>query len=155
MIKTHTIETFKNLPSVIADFMDTLPEAVLDRKRNEETWTAREHLYHIVDVQDMLLSRILIIRDDENPIMVPFYPENEEINRYESIAAALKKYKDLREKQLEVLSGLSEAVLAKKAVHKQYSEYSIPVIVNHMIFHEYWHMYRMEEICFVKDEFFI
>ena len=154
MIQKQTLKTFKQVPKVITDFFSGIPEDRLDVKRNAETWTAREHLYHIVDVQRMLLGRIEKIRDEQNPVIEPFFPENEEIRTYNSIADALKVFKSIRKQQCSVIKSLKKSDFKKHAVHKEYSDYSIPIIINHMIFHEYWHMYRVEEILFTRDEYF-
>ncbi|MBN2509983.1 MAG: DinB family protein [Spirochaetales bacterium] len=154
MISKHTLKTFKRVPLVVTGFFADIPVSLLDVRRNADAWTAREHLYHIVDVQEMLLGRIGKIRDEEHPVIEPFFPENEEIRTYADTDEALALFRKMRKKQYAVIKSLDKTDFEKHAVHKEYSDYSIPIIINHMIFHEYWHMYRIEEICLMKDEFF-
>jgi len=150
----ETLQTFLDLPIVFTEFLALIPDDKLDRKRGDPVWTIREHFYHLVDVQEMLLGRILKIKNETNPLIEAFFPENEEISAYVDINEALTSYRTLREKQYNVVKNLSKKELEKRGIHKGYELYTIPVIVRHMIAHEYWHMYRMEEIAFIRDEFF-
>jgi len=151
-LKTE-IETLRSIPEIISNFINEVPADRLDLKRNESTWTIREHFLHIVQVQQMLLGRIRLIKENENAVIEPYFPENDDIQVLD-IADAQARYRQLRDEQIKEVLSCDDSVLARKAVHKEYSDYSIPIIVRHMIFHEYWHMYRIEEILYTKDEFF-
>jgi uncharacterized damage-inducible protein DinB len=149
------IDTLENIPQMIQAYFLNIPQSALDVRRTKDAWTVREHLYHIVSVQGMLLKRIEKIRDEENPVITPYFPENqvEQSKLYSSVEAAFAEYKALRRKQIEVLKSLGAKALAKEARHAEYASYNIPIIVNHMIFHEYWHMYRIEELWLARDEY--
>jgi hypothetical protein len=71
-----SISTLKILPVIIENYFNVIPESKLDVKRNGEAWSIREHLYHIVSVQEMLLKRIKMILQDESPVLKPYFPEN-------------------------------------------------------------------------------
>lgn len=154
--KEKLLVSFKDLPEIIEDYVKNIPEDILDVKRNEQTWTIREHINHIVDVQEMLYGRILKIKEEEKPIIIPYFPEDElaAAQKYSTLAIAFEKYKEMREKQIALIRRLTEEDFQKEAKHGEYINYSIPIILNHMIFHEYWHMYRIEEIWLTKEEFF-
>ena len=150
-----TLETLRNIPLLIEGYFKNIPETALDRRRTEEAWTIREHLYHIASVQEMLLGRIETIRDEERPVISPFFPETqtEQGKLYASVEAAFSHYRGMRNKQIETIRAIDAEALEKEAIHAEYSSYGIPIIVNHMIFHEYWHMYRIEELWLTRDEY--
>jgi len=154
--KENLLKTFQALPEIIQTYFTNIPENLLDKKRNENSWTIREHLYHIVNVQEMLYLRMLKIKDEESPIITPYFPENEleAVIPYESIKQAFLYYKEIREKQISLINQLAESDFKKEAKHDEYTRYNIPIIINHMIFHEYWHMYRIEDIWLTRDEYF-
>lgn len=156
MLSSSELSTFESLPAIVSSYAGDIPSADLDRRRAADAWTIREHLYHICDVQAMLLGRMKLIRDTECPVIEPYFPENEKemAEKFASVEAALSAYAALRKEQLELIRGCSAEQLARNAEHKEYSRYSIPVIVRHMIFHEYWHMYRIEELWLTRDEYF-
>ena len=76
------------------------------------------------------------------------------MQRYESIEEAFKEYKRLRREQIRLLKTCTGKELSRAAVHGEYRHYSIPILVKHSIFHEYWHMYRIGELWLTRDEFF-
>lgn len=155
--KDKLLMTFQGLPEIIKSYIGNIPDNFLDKKRSETSWTIREHLYHIADVQVMLYARILKIKDEENPIITPYFPENEfeGASKFETIYQAIAHYEAAREKQISLINQLTESDFEKEAMHDEYIKYNIPIIINHMIFHEYWHMYRIEEIWLTRDEFFV
>ncbi len=154
--KAIIISTLKNLPTLIKGYLKQIPQEELDIKRND-AWTIREHFYHIVGVQQMLYERILKIKNDFNPVIKPYFPakEDEMRNKFNSCDEAVTKYIELRNKQISVIEQLTPDELDKKAEHPQYIEYSMLILLNHIIFHDYWHMYRIEEIWLTKDEYFM
>lgn len=147
--------TLEQIPEVINGYFRNIPPSVLDIRRTSEAWTIREHLYHIVSVQDMLLKRMELIRAEDHPVITPYFPENqkEQSQLYESVEAAFTEYRTIRKKQIELVRGAGVKNMAKEASHAEYFSYNIPLILNHMIFHEYWHMYRIEELWLTRDEY--
>ena len=154
--RENLLKTFQGIPEIIETYFKCISEEYLDKKRSETSWTIREHLYHIIGVQEMLYMRIMKIKNEENPVITPYFPENEStgVPPFDSIQKAFSYYREIRAKQILLINQLTEAELAKEAKHDEYIEYSIPIIINHMIFHEYWHMYRIEEIWLTRDEYF-
>ncbi len=155
-ILKEEMSTFENIPKIIESYISRIPESDIDRRRSKESWTIREHVYHIADVQKILLERIKTIRDSREPVIEPYFPDDEIDlgQRYKSIKEALDSYKKLRREQMGLIEKCTEEDLNKNAVHKEYRQYGIPIVVRHMIFHEYWHMYRIEELWLTRDEFF-
>ena len=54
---------------------------------------------------------------------------------------------------MELLSQLDDLDLVKEAKHDEYKKYNIEIKLNHMLFHDYWHIYRIEELWLTKDEY--
>ena len=154
--KSNLLITFQGIPEILETYFKNIPQEVYDIKRNETAWSIREHLYHIINVQDMLYKRMLTIKNEENPIIKPYFPdkETESLFNYESIEKAFLYFKEMRAKQVLLINELTEFELNKEGKHEEYIKYNIPIIINHMIFHEYWHFYRIEEIWLTRDEFF-
>lgn len=155
-ISRATRESFRNLPLVAAEFINSVKEKDLDVNRNEETWTIREHLYHMVNVQEMLQGRMILIRDSDNPVIKPYFPEDDTIglDDYEDAKEALDIYSAYRKAQMQILETLSPEDWEKHGEHGEYRDYSLAILIRHMVFHEYWHLHRSEEILYIKDRFF-
>lgn len=155
LIHDDEIETLRALPDIIRRFCNQIQEESLDVKRSADAWTIREHLYHIADVQKMLLGRIETIKNSERPVIEPYFPENDlGCAKYSGTGDALDHYAAVRKLQIVSINSCTDEQLAREASHKEYRTYTIPVILKHMIFHEYWHMYRIEELWLERDEYF-
>lgn len=73
---------------------------------------------------------------------------------YKSLDDAFIEYKVERKNQIDLFNNLTDVDFCNEASHGEYIRYNIPIIMNHMIYHEYWHMYRIEDIWLTKDEYF-
>ncbi len=141
---------------VIEDFTKQIPQDLWDVRRGPEVWTLREHLYHLADVQKLLLGRIKLILAEERPVIQPYFPDNEPAlaELFPSIGAALTTYRRLRDKQLKLFAKARKSDWKKQALHGEYRLYSLSIIARHLVIHDDWHLYRMEEIWLTKDEYF-
>ena len=148
-----TLQTLKELPAVVEAYFRTIPVDRLDQRRTADAWTLREHLYHVAAVQAMLLGRMKLLRDDPNPVVVPYFPQDEPAlaHRFLSVDAALAEYKSRRAEQVTLLEALSPEAWTRPAVHPQYERYDLGLVVHHIVFHDYWHFYRIEELWLTRD----
>ena len=151
--KNLLLDTLANVPQLLEEYISNIPIDKYDFRTLPENWTIREHIYHIANVQKLLTGRIEKIHSDENPIIQPYFPQNEtNIDKfYNSIESAFVEYKSNRRNQIEILYSLKNADFQKEAQHGEYIHYNIPIIMNHIIAHEYWHMYRIEELWLTKE----
>jgi|WetSurMetagenome_2_1015567.scaffolds.fasta_scaffold131410_2 uncharacterized damage-inducible protein DinB len=148
------VQTLKNSPDIIGNYISSIPEDGMNQKRKENFWTIRQHLIHLLQTQKLLYGRILKIKEEDNPVIKPYFPEKDEIiDDNTDIAGLMDKFRTLRDRQLELVEGMNEKDFEKEAVHGEYKKYNLEIILNHMIFHDYWHMYRIEELWLTKDEF--
>lgn len=144
------------LPTLIGNYIAMIPEKTLDLRRGPDVWTIREHLYHIAGVQKMLFGRMELIRREEKPEIRRYNPENEPSigTLYTSVDEALADYRHYRELQLKLLLESTDEELNRKAIHPEYETYTLYMMMHHMVYHEFWHMHRIEEIWQTRDEFF-
>jgi uncharacterized damage-inducible protein DinB len=149
------LETLRTLPDVVESWFRAIPPARLDVRRKPDAWTLREHLYHVAGVQQMLMGRILLLRDSPNPEIVPYFPQNQPAlaERFPSVDAAFADYHTRRAEQMALLQAVDDTVWNKPAVHPEYERYDLGLLVHHMVFHDYWHFYRMEELWLTRDEY--
>lgn len=148
------LRTFGDIPEIVESYFKNIPELFLDKEYQNATWTIRKHFYHILTVQELLYQRMIKIRDEQNPVITPYFPENEKsvTELFKSLDEAFSYYKEMRNKQISLIKSLSEADFNKDAQHGEYIKYNIPIIINHIIFHEYWHLYRIEELWLTRED---
>jgi hypothetical protein len=163
------IEALRRMPGVLADFLGEVPEEELHRRRGRGFWTLYEHLEHLVTVQDVLFRRLQLIRDQENPEITPYIPEEQEPAVGEQtgetgagaagsgtprlgVEALLALYTRRRARQIEIVAAADDALWSKQALHPEYERYGFAILVRHILFHDGFHLARMEDLLLARDE---
>lgn len=150
-------EGLKRAPSMLAAFVESIPEAKLDLRRGPGFWTIAEHVSHLAQVQPMLLERLERFVSEEHPIFVPFIPgageEEPQFPVRMPMGEALAQFEACRARQVALIEKADEAVWQRAATHPEYEDYGFLILVRHMLMHDYWHMYRMEELWLTRDDY--
>ena len=95
--------------------------------------------------------------NEDSPEFVPYVPgggkaEPETPPRM-SIESALDQFARNRASQLLLLESADDVVWKKRAIHPEYEEYSLYILARHVLMHDHWHMYRMEELWLTRDPY--
>jgi uncharacterized damage-inducible protein DinB len=149
------IESLKLSIEVLGDFLDKIPEAAQNQVRGEGYWSINKHVNHLALTQIMLCRRIELFMKEENPVIKPYIPSNEE-DTSDSLKPAqelLATFAKWREKQIVLIEQCGEGVWKREALHPEYTEYSFDTLVRHILLHDYYHMNRMEELWLLRDEY--
>ena len=150
----NLISSLKQSPLIIGDYLLTVSVEQANEIRRVNFWTICKHLSHLVQTQKLLYERILKFKNEDNPVIKPYFPDKDEIEKNDlGVPELIEKFKAIRNDQIELLESLSEKDFRKKAVHEEYKKYDLEIIMNHILFHDYWHMYRIEELLLTKDEY--
>ena len=151
------LEGLKRTPRLLAEFVTAVPEDRLDRRRGEGFWTVAEHASHLAQVQPMLLERLQRFLDEDRPVFVPYIPGEDEKEggppAEMAMKAVLAEFAKCRQRQLALLEKADGAAWQKTALHPEYDLYSLYILTRHILMHDHWHMYRMEQLWLTKDEF--
>ena len=142
--------------TVLNEFVATIPPEKMALRRGEGFWTLNEHVSHLADVQPMLLERLQRFVAEAAPAFVPFVPDDDEAESgppHMATDEALAQFADYRQRQLDLLSRAEGDTWQKTATHPEYARYSFYILVRHILMHDYWHMYRMEELWLTRDAF--
>lgn len=151
------LEGLRRSPRILTEFAKTIPKNKLDLRRAEGLWTVAEHISHLAQVQPMLLERFERFIQEEHPEFIPYIPgmseEAPDTPPRMGIASALDQFADYRGKQLVLLEGADDITWKKTATHAEYEAYSFYILTRHVLMHDYWHMYRIEELWLTKDAY--
>jgi hypothetical protein len=149
------VEGLRRSPGVLSGLVQGIPEGKLEVRRAEGFWTIAEHVNHLAHVQPMLQERFQRFLKEDHPEFIPFLPTGGDDGPMTphllKINVALELFALYREKQLALLEGLDDAAWRKTATHPEYEFYSLSILARHVLMHDYWHMYRMEELWLTKD----
>jgi uncharacterized damage-inducible protein DinB len=153
----NILNVLEKSPSIVAAFVNSIPTDRTDLRRGEGFWTINEHLSHLAQVQPMLLDRFHRFMKEDRPEFVPYLPgedddEPETPATMDSIAA-LEQFAHYRHEQLLLLESADDIAWQKTAIHPEYENYSLRILTRHTLMHDYWHMYRMEELWLTRDAY--
>jgi uncharacterized damage-inducible protein DinB len=141
---------------ILSEFVKTIPSDKMNLLRGEGFWTIGEHVCHLAQVQPMLLERLQRFMDEDRPEFVPYIPGDGETDARPvqmELDAALESFARHRKKQIALLEKADAAGWQKTATHPEYELYSLYILVRHILMHDHWHMYRMEELWLARDAY--
>ena len=151
------LEGMKRTFAVLSAFVESIPEEKLNLRRGQGFWTIGEHASHLAQVQPMLMERMKRFMSEERPQFVPYIPgdgeEEPDTPPRMPMPEALAQFSAYRDKQVALLATADETVWQRTAVHPEYEHYSLYILARHVLMHDYWHMYRMEELWLTRDAY--
>ncbi len=151
MDRQTLINFLEKTPSILRGLMAELPEAVLKERRIPGKWSAHEHACHIARVQTIQNGRLKRFLTEERPVFAPYVPGKstpEDELMMMDLSGALD---DFAASRAEFIAGLRGAKdWEKTGEHPEYDAYSLAFMARHVLFHDYVHMYRIEELGFTR-----
>ena len=151
------LEGLGRTPKILSEFVKTIPEDKMDKRRGEGFWTVAEHVSHLAQVQPLLLDRFQRFMNEDHPEFIPYLPGNGDDEPDTpfcmNMTTALEQFAQYRKKQLELLESADDITWRKTTTHPEYETYSLYILTRHTLMHDYWHMYRIEELWLTRDAY--
>ena len=150
------LEGLRRSRRILEAFVRTIPTEHLNRIRADGCWSIAEHVSHLAQVQPILLERILRFMREDQPEFIPYIPgedDAEERPPVVEMAAAFEAFNGYREKQVALLETADDLTWQKVGRHPEYTLYSLYILVRHILMHDHWHMYRMEELWLTREAY--
>lgn len=144
-------------PTVAAEFVRSIPESALEAVRAPGAWSIHQHISHLAHVQGMLLRRLERFKQEERPVISPYQPAKEgESSPAEpllGITEALDELAFRRGRQIAVAESMPDDYWDREGEHPEYTRYTARILLRHILMHDYWHLYRVEELWLARDEY--
>jgi uncharacterized damage-inducible protein DinB len=150
------LEGLRRSANILSAFVQTISTDKMNQRRGSGFWTIAEHVGHLATVQPILLERIQRFVDEDRPRFAPYIPvddESETLPPQIEISAALEQFTLYRDQQLAVIEQAEDSCWQKQGSHSEYEHYSLYILVRHILMHDYWHMYRMEELWLTREKY--
>ncbi len=151
------LEGLRHAPAILRGLAAQIPAPIMERKRCDDCWTIAEHILHLAQLQPMFNERLRRIIDEEQAEIIPFLPGKDESaapKREKNVDTALEVFSEQRILQVKMLESASPQIWCKTAVHHEYEPYGLYILARHILMHDHWHMYRMEDLWLTKDAYF-
>ncbi|NQT24214.1 DinB family protein [candidate division KSB1 bacterium] len=153
--RNHLIQSLSLNMDILRRFVSQIPEIKLHLRRGERFWTIYEHVHHLALVQPMLFRRIRQFVKEEHPVIHAFTPNPEEDKKQDAhlkpVHELLESFASWREKQVDLIQSCNEDVWKRVGEHPEYDQYPFETLILHILAHDGFHLYRMEELWLVKD----
>jgi hypothetical protein len=140
---------------ILENFVRQIPESGLHRNRGEGFWTVYQHVFHVALIQPLMYKRFKLFKTEEKPVIVPYNPfgdEEDKSPKVRPVGEIMDSFKDWRRRQVELIRSCDDSVWEKQGVHPEYDQYTMEIVIRHVLTHDGFHMYRMEELWLAKDE---
>ena len=155
-IREALVQGLKQGPVLLEDMVSGIGAEELQHRRREGFWSLYEHIEHLAVTQLMLFKRLERFGKEEHPEFVPYFPDKEESKEEKKpkpVADILAGYRRWREKQVQLIEAGGDDLWSKTATHPEYEHYGFKILVRHILLHDSFHLYRMEELLLTRDEY--
>ena len=153
MLKNDFVIGLSNNKNIFKQLVSVINENDI-HKRIKDFWTIYEHIDHLVVTQKMLLGRIQQFIVEDKPIMKPYIPEDKPTveNDKKSAKDLVEEFIKIRDLQIGLIKKTKRNVWHKEGIHPEYLKYSLEILIRHILLHDSFHMWRIEELWIEKEE---
>lgn len=150
----YIIQSLEATPTVLEDMLAEIPKSRLKEKRIPGKWTIHEQACHIcIGDQYVLHPRLEQFINEDEPTFKPYsgesFADDYLINL--DLHESLKTFKNLRTKSILMIQNLDPYLWDKEGAHPEYTVYTPRIMVRHFLMHDYFHLYRIEELWLTKN----
>ncbi|MDC8004693.1 DinB family protein [Aureisphaera galaxeae] len=156
--RKELIQGLQNSPVILRIFCENVDAQRRIEIRITGKWTLHEHVCHLAEAEKMIYDRFQTFKNDPNPNFTPYLPGEtvtEEDLIHRDLEVALSDFEMLRAQTVQLVGSFGADVWSKKAVHPEYERYDAHILLRHVLMHDFFHMYRMEELWLTKEEYLI
>jgi hypothetical protein len=122
-------------------------------KGGDENWSVVEVLCHLRDAEEYGLQRDILMRDRDNPDILPWDQEKLALERNyaaQNLRAVLAEFITLRQQRVAILEGLSPEGWKRTGNHREIGTIDIFSHILHMVSHDAIHCAQIARQ--IKDE---
>ena len=151
---TTLIAVLENAPDIIIPLIREVPPQYLKRRPSPTKWSAHEHACHLSTDDGLFLARLDLMLAAPAPYIRSMQPSPEEESGAllsVDLDEALDRYVRERASLVKRLKELSVEDWQRTAEHEAFSHYSVWIMFRHLLTHEMFHAYRIEELLLKKD----
>ena len=137
------IDALRSTPDTLAGLLAGLTQEQAQTARGgDEGWSVVEVLCHLRDAEEIGLERDILMRDHENPDIIPWDQEKLALERNyaaQDVYLVLAEFTTLRRQRLAFLADLSSEGWKRAGKHRELGTIDIFTHVLHMVSHDAIH----------------
>ncbi len=137
------LDAFQATPDVLRNLLeDATQELAQSARGGDEGWSIVEVICHMRDAEEFALQRNTLIRDRDNPNIIPYDQEQLAVNRHyaeQDLHQVLSDFIRLRQEHISLLEKLSEDDWHRPGQHPEAGRIEIFDHTLHMVCHDVIH----------------
>ncbi len=156
MLIETKLKILASAPDLLEDLLAEIPINLLKERRIKGKWSIHEHAVHLPEAQEMIIERFKRFQQEENPVFTPYLPGNTVSDDYLidlDLQESLKKFRLGRRKMVELLKDFSAKDWSNEGKHPEYHRINPLLWLRHVMMHDHFHMYRIEELWLTTTEY--
>ena len=141
-------------PSIIIPMVRQADPSILKRRPPSGKWSIHEHACHLAEVHPIIFQRLERMRTKKHPRIQPYDPgkDGTETSLIQiDLESALERFEQDRVRLIEQVRTLKPEEWNRTGDHEEYNYYSIFTMLRHLVLHDFFHTYRIEELLLCKD----
>lgn len=148
------IDSLQRSPAIVVPLVSEVPQAILKRRPKPGKWSTHEHACHLAAVHPLMAARLDLMLTDPNPRIRPYLPhldDDDEALLKVDLPEAMERFQRDRDRLVQRLKALSTEEWERTAEHGEYTHYSVFIMFRHLVMHDMFHAYRIEELLLKND----
>ncbi|HVP35777.1 MAG TPA: DinB family protein [Terriglobales bacterium] len=150
------IHGLKQSPAIFKNLLTQIPSELLKVRRIPGKWCIHEHACHIATGdQAGFIDRFKQFINEQRPKIKPLSGESFppdyliEMDLNEALDIFFEKRKEL----VNLVNSADTSIWTKEAEHPEYQIYTPYIMLRHRLMHDYFHMYRIEELWLTNKKY--
>ncbi len=152
------IDSLVNAPVILYNLAASIPNQQLKQRRIKNKWTIHEHICHLAEAEGMIHNRFQEFKNNPAPVFDAYLPESN-IKTDQlldlDLNVQMQRFKRVRGLTVDLVKSFNQLIWDRQAIHEEYDDYGAYILLRHVVMHDYFHMYRIEELWLTKDKYLI
>ena len=143
------LSALNETPRLLEQLISEIDPSLYKKEIIRGKWSIHENATHIA-VGDLygFQKRIKAFKNEASPRFEPLSGDNFRKDYFFDLDLhkSLKDFYEIRRTTIELAEGLESENWNKAAAHPEYITYTPFIMLRHLLMHDYWHMYKIEEM---------
>ena len=152
----YIIDCLEKTPVILQGLLAQIPEERYKLRRISTKWSIHEQVCHLIDAQNILMSRFKQFEIEKTPDIKSHNPLEELSTDYYltmNMKEMLLRFPSIRQKMVNTLKAYDNDYWTYQGNHEAFSPYSSKILLNHSLNVDYAHMFSIEQLGLTKPEF--
>jgi hypothetical protein len=153
-VSTAVIEALASVPRIVIPMVREADPGIVKRRPPSGKWSIHEHACHLAFVHPLFFERLDLMLSQDHPVIRSYDPGRDDpadaLLRV-NLDEALARFERDRALLVERLRRLPGDAWRRTGRHDEYNSYSVATMFRHVVLHDFFHGYRIEELVLRKD----